>query len=117
MSKVFKRLTSKWSIPGWVLLVFWFAFGVLDWIDRLQSAVAKAVQVMPLLQPFLNLAVSRSGQLVILLVGLLLLFLATWRQELQTEVTHAPIRSFVRGNRVVSLLAFILVFSVLGVLA
>ena len=80
MFRVLKQLTSKWTIPGWLVLLFDLLVHVLDWADRLESLKSKISQMTPALRPLVQFIVSGKGQLLILVIGLLFLFVATWRK-------------------------------------
>jgi hypothetical protein len=85
MFRIFKELTSKWTIPGWLVLLFYLLVHILDWADRLESIQGKAGRMMPLLRPAIEFLLSSKGQLMILVIGLLLLFIATWRKTETTD--------------------------------
>jgi hypothetical protein len=85
MFRIFKELTSKWTIPGWLVLLFDLLVHILDWADRLESIQGKAGRMMPLLKPAIGFLLSSKGQLMILVIGLLLLFIATWRKIETTD--------------------------------
>jgi hypothetical protein len=85
MFRIFKELTSKWTIPGWLVLLFYLLVHILDWADRLESIQGKVGRMMPLLKPAIEFLLSSKGQVMILVIGLLLLFIATWRKTETTD--------------------------------
>jgi hypothetical protein len=93
MLRAVKRLFSRWAIPGWCTVLFWFLLRVLEWSDRLASAREKLLWMMPVLQKPLLFLSSSSGQLLILIAGLVLLFVASWRKE-DTARVKQPTQSF-----------------------
>jgi hypothetical protein len=75
------RLFSGWAVPGWVVVLFWLLVALLDWSDRIGSLRDKFAVLAPALQRPFALATSPAGQVTILVIGLTLLFIATWRKE------------------------------------
>src|SRR6266487_5766531 len=85
---MFKRLAGKWTIPGWFILAFALAIELLDWWHRIEFVSGKVMQVTPFLHPFFEWIISGQGRLCTMLVGFVLLLLATWRKE-QNEAPKA----------------------------
>src|SRR6266487_1862984 len=87
---MFKRLAGKWTIPGWFILAFALAIELLDWWHRIEFVSGKVMQVTPFLHPFFEWIISGQGRLCTMLVGFVLLLLATWRKEQNEAPTMLP---------------------------
>ena len=81
-----RKIATGWSVPGWVVLLFWLLLRSLDWSDRLDSAKSKIGKMMPTLRPFIDFIVTPQGQILTLVLGLVLLFIATWKKLDRTPI-------------------------------